>query len=84
MPCICEGFPKETRDLALGLKTCPFFERTYINSNEVFKRLAHLQSLDMQMTGVEEVVYPLPAIMVRLYTMISLQHHDVVSERACL
>ena len=41
-------------------------ETTYIDSNEVLQRLAHLQTLDMQMSSMEEVINPSLAIMVRL------------------
>jgi len=38
----------------------------HIDSDEIFQRLAHLQTLDMQVTSVQEVVYPLSTTVVSL------------------
>lgn len=41
-------------------------ELTYIYGDEVFQRLAHLQSLNVQVTRVQKVVDPLAAVVVSL------------------
>ena len=43
-----------------------FIFRTYINRDKVFQGFAHLQALDMQMSGVQEVIHPSRAVMIRL------------------
>lgn len=39
---------------------------TNINSDKIFERLAHLQTFDVEMTRVEEVVDPLGGAVIRL------------------
>lgn len=39
---------------------------TNLNSNKVFEGLAHLQTFDVEMTRVEEVVHPLGGVVIRL------------------
>lgn len=45
----------------------PSDERTHIDGDEILERFAHLQTLDVKMTCVQEIVHPLPAVMVRLH-----------------
>lgn len=40
---------------------------TNLYRNEVFERFAHFESLDVQVTGMQEVVDPLSAVMVCLF-----------------
>ena len=56
------GFPRAISTPAT-LKRKP----TYVDSDEIFQRLAHLESLYVQMTGVKEVINPRITLMVRLY-----------------
>lgn len=44
-------------------------EDAHINRNEILQRLAHLRTLDMQMSGMEEVVDPGAAFVVGLIIM---------------
>ena len=41
---------------------------TYIYGNEIFERLTHLQPLNVQVTGVKEVVDPGVAFVISLQT----------------
>jgi hypothetical protein len=41
-------------------------KRTDLDGDKVLERFRHLQTFDVEMTGMEEVVDPLLAIMVRL------------------
>lgn len=43
-----------------------FTSNAHLYRDEVFQRFAHFQALDVQMTGVQEVVDPLSALMVGL------------------
>lgn len=52
---------KYNPDLSTGLRGS-----TNLDGDEVLERFAHLQTFNMKMTSVEEVIDPLSAIMVRL------------------
>ena len=39
---------------------------SYVNRDKVLERLAHLQTLDVQVTGVQEIVHPRMAVMICL------------------
>ena len=38
----------------------------HINGDEILQGLAHLKALDVQMAGVEEIVHPCAAVVIRL------------------
>ena len=39
---------------------------SYVNRDKVLQRLAHLQTLDVQVTSVQEIVHPRMAVVIRL------------------
>jgi hypothetical protein len=39
---------------------------TYVNRDKVLQRLAHLQTFDVQVTCMEEIVHPRMAVVMRL------------------
>ena len=39
---------------------------SYVNRDKVLERLAHLQTLDVQVTSVQEIVHPRMAVVIRL------------------
>ena len=57
------AFPR--RGHAHQMRTGP---GTYIYGNEIFERLTHLQPLNVQVTGVKEVVDPGVAFVISLQT----------------
>jgi len=66
--CLAVNFPRIS--WRNGVNPIPGSDRkthvSYVNRDKVLQRLAHLQTLDVQVTCVQEIVHPRLAVVIRL------------------